>query len=40
MGPDFEVFAEPGFWVSVLLLVLCIAIATAIIWMNSTTAPF
>lgn len=40
MGSDFDVFAEPGFWVSVLLLIACIATATAIIWMNSTASPF
>lgn len=40
MGSDFDVFAEPGFWVSLLLLVIGIAVTTAVIWSSSTFSPF
>ena len=38
MGQDFSVFAQPGFWISMLLLCVLFAAGVAVIACNSNYA--
>jgi hypothetical protein len=40
MTSDLSPFVQPGFWLALLLLVIGIAVITAVIWSSSTFSPF